>query len=127
MRVAFASKDGKHIDEHFGQCRSFSIFELNVEKYKWLESRTVYAEDETEEHESRVAHRVEAIGDCTLLFVCSIGNDAMKQLMKDGIMILKVEPESEVIPQMDRLLNLMRERPPLWLIKSLRRAGEWSE
>ncbi|MDT3425792.1 nitrogen fixation protein NifX [Paenibacillus forsythiae] len=127
MKVAFASRDGKRIDEHFGQCRTFSIFELNVEKYKWLESRSVYVEDEAEEHESRIARRVEAIGDCTLLFVCSIGSDAVKRLMKDGIMILKVEPESEVIPQMNRLLNLLRERPPLWLVKSMRRSGDWDE
>ncbi|BCG58804.1 NifB/NifX family molybdenum-iron cluster-binding protein [Paenibacillus sp. URB8-2] len=127
MKVAFASKDGKRIDAHFGQCSSFSIFELKEEKYRWLESRTVHADSDTDEHDIRVARRVESIGDCTLLFVSSIGNDAVKQLMKDGIMILKVEPESEVIPQMDGLLNLLRERPPLWLVKAARRAGEWSD
>lgn len=124
MKVAFASGDGKRIDAHFGQCRYFSIFELNGDKYRWLESRTIRVESDSDEHENRVARRIEAIGDCTLLFVSSIGNDAVRRLRKEGIMILKADPESEVIPQMEGLLKLLRERPPLWLLKAVRRAGE---
>lgn len=122
MRVAFASRDGKYIDGHFGQCRAFSIFDLDTDRYKWLEARVLHPDSAGDEHGNRMQRRVTAVSDCTLLFVCSSGNDAAKLLLKDGIMQLKAEPQSEILPQLERLLSLLKTRPPMWLLNAMRRA-----
>lgn len=122
MRVAFASIDGRHIDGHFGLCTAFSIFELKGGRYRWVESRSALERLDEAEHDCRMETRVQLISDCTLLFVCSIGREAEKRLRQEGIMTLKTESEAEIIPQLDRLLSLMKGDAPLWLLQALRRA-----
>ncbi|MBY9079753.1 hypothetical protein KIH86_09155 [Paenibacillus sp. HN-1] len=124
MRVAFASVDGRHIDGHFGLCTAFSIFELKGGRYRWLESRSVAERTDEAEHDCRMESRVRIIADCTLLFVCSIGGDAEKRLRQEGIMTLKTENDAEIIPQLDRLLDLLKSDVPLWLLQAIRRADK---
>jgi nitrogen fixation protein NifX len=124
MKVAFASTNGKHLDCHFGQCPSFSIFEFSEEGYKWLESRSVLEPPPEAEETDRIGQRLQTILDCKLLFVNSIGNDAAKRVMKAGIMILKSDQGTEVISQLEKMYFMLKERTPLWLTKALRRSEE---
>ncbi|AKG34367.1 NifB/NifX family molybdenum-iron cluster-binding protein [Paenibacillus durus] len=124
MKVAFASINGRSLDTHFGQCPSFSIFEFSEKGYKWLESRSVLDRPVNGEEHDKAEQRVKVIKDCKLLFVNNIGNDATKKVMKAGIMILKAEEGSELIPHLEKLLQMLKERPPLWLTKVLYHSEE---
>lgn len=120
MKAAFASIDGKHIAEHFGRCRWFSIFELDEDGYRWLEAREI-VETDGESELGRMEARTAAVADCTLLFVSSIGPSAAAQVTRIGVMPLKVEPGSLVLEQIDRLVKLLQGNPPLWLKKAMHR------
>ncbi|MDF2926232.1 MAG: hypothetical protein K0R57_5146 [Paenibacillaceae bacterium] len=124
MKVAFASINGKHLDCHFGRCPSFSIFNFTEEGFKWLESRSVPDMPGDEDEGSRIGKRLRVIGDCKVLFVEAIGNVAAKKAMKAGIMVFKSDSGTEVIPQLEKLQRMLKERPPLWLVKLLRQAAE---
>ncbi|MCL6457581.1 MAG: nitrogen fixation protein NifX [Gorillibacterium sp.] len=124
MKVAFASINGKHLDCHFGQCPSFSIFDFSEQGYKWLESRSVFGLPVDAEEQERIGQRIQIIWDCKLLFANNIGNYATEKVMRAGIMLLKPESGAEVIPQLEKMQQMMKERPPLWLAKALRRSEE---
>lgn len=124
MKMAFASNNGRALDSHFGQCNSFAIYEFGERGYRQLESRMLPAlQDEAEECD-KLQHRVDLIQDCTVLFVTKIGGDATKRLLKAGIILLQSEQGSEIIPQLDQLRQMLKNRPPLWLVKALKRGKE---
>ncbi|WP_058304228.1 NifB/NifX family molybdenum-iron cluster-binding protein [Gorillibacterium timonense] len=124
MKIAFASINGKYLDCHFGQCSSFSIFSFSANGYKWLESRSMpeYSE-ETHGHE-RIQSRVDAIRDCKLLFVSTIGNEAVQRLMNAGIMTIKVNAGTEIIAQLEKMRLMLMEHPPLWLLRAMLRSDD---
>lgn len=123
MKVAFATEDGKKVDSHFGRCGCFSIFDVNAEGYRWLLAREV--SDTLGQVESdRIERRVDAVKDCTLVFMCQIGATAAARVTRQGVMPLKVEEGTEIIGQLERLQEMLRNKPPLWLAKALRKAEE---
>jgi nitrogen fixation protein NifX len=124
MKLAFASNEGRTLDSHFGQCNSFTIFEFGEKGYRQLESRTLPALQEDTEECDKFQQRVNLIQDCTVLFVTKIGGDATKRVLKAGIILLQSEQGSEIIPQLDQLRQMLKNRPPLWLVKALKRGKE---
>ncbi|MDF2936294.1 MAG: hypothetical protein K0Q90_1667 [Paenibacillaceae bacterium] len=123
MKVAFATEDGKRVDSHFGRCMIFSVFEVDDKGYKWLEAREV-SEQNIQVESEKNERRVELVKDCTLLFVCQIGPAAAAKVTRSGVMPLKVEEGTEVVGQLDRLQTMLGNKPPLWLVKAMRKAEE---
>lgn len=121
MKVAFASNGGTALDTHFGQCQSFSVFDFKERGYRWLENRSIPAPEPESEECDKFQQRVDLIQDCTVLFVTKIGGDATKKVLQAGIITLQSEQGSEIIPQLDQLKRMLKERPPLWLVKALNR------
>lgn len=128
MKVAFASKDGKSVNAHFGSCKSFSIFEISDKEYRWLEAREICSACGDKENESnKTEKRVDAIKDCTLLFINQIGPAAAARVTRTGIMPLKVEEGTPIVGQLERLLEMLQNRPPIWLAKALRKSDSTDE
>ncbi|WP_438446516.1 nitrogen fixation protein NifX [Gorillibacterium sp. sgz5001074] len=123
MKVAFATEDGKHVDAHFGRCGCFSVFELDAEGYRWLTARSIA--DKADQIESdKIEKRVEAVKDCTLVFLCQIGPTAAAKVTRAGVMPLKVEEGTEILGQLARLQEMLKHKPPLWLAKAMRKPEE---
>ena len=105
-RVAFASTDGKVVNQHFGRATAFHIADIDEDNktYKYVESR---------EHEPACVdfgHSEEAlcsianlIGDCRAVFVARIGPGAQQVLKEHGIQGLEMPYFIEDI--IDALLN----------------------
>lgn len=123
MKVAFATEDGKLVDSHFGRCTCFSVFDINTEDYRWLEAREI-SENNVNVESEKIDRRVDAIKDCTLLFLCQIGPAAAAKVTRAGVMPLKVEEGTEIMGQMERLQTMLRNKPPLWLVKAMRKVEE---
>lgn len=123
MKVAFATEDGKRVDSHFGRCSCFSIFEVNENQYQWLKAREV-SEGGVRVESEKIERRVDAVRDCTLLFVCQIGPAAAAKVTRAGVMPLKVEEGAEIIGQLERLQAMLQNKPPLWLVKAMRKTEE---
>ncbi|CQR55104.1 NifB/NifX family molybdenum-iron cluster-binding protein [Paenibacillus riograndensis] len=119
MKIAFASNGGRTLDCHFGQCTAFAIFEFGEKGYRLLETRTLPVLQEETEECDKFQQRVDQIRDCTVLFVVKIGGDAVKKVLEAGIILLQSEQGSEIVPQLDQLRLMLKERPPLWLVKAL--------
>ncbi|WP_339061005.1 nitrogen fixation protein NifX [Tepidibacillus marianensis] len=118
MKVAFATNDEKIMNEHFGKSKLFIIYEVTSEKYVQLTNRSVINTDKSEN--GRIEKRVEAINDCSLVFVTEIGPAAAAQIIKMKIMPIKLEIGTKIEEQLDRLLSMLQNKPPLWLVKIMK-------
>lgn len=116
MKVAFATDDEKVINSHFGKCELFIIYDITPEKYTWYTTRYISNEDSDDEY-GRIDKRVDAMADCSLVFITQIGPTAAAKVTKKKIMPIKVEYGTQIEEQLDRLLLMLQNKPPLWLAK----------
>lgn len=85
-KVAFASNDGKVVNQHFGRTKKFLIFEVDGNDTKFLELRENIPPCQGYEHlEEEMLRAVNLISDCKAVFVSKIGYGALVQLGTKGI------------------------------------------
>ncbi len=128
MKVAFATTDGMNVDEHFGRCGLFAIYELTKDKYELFEMRR-FSEgrdkgiEETkgmgQVHDDRVRSKVDQLSDCKIVYLTEIGGPSAAKLVKIGIMPLKVKEVTSIDEALERLLDKIRTSPPPWLRKAI--------
>lgn len=118
MKVAFATNDAKHVNSHFGFCEKFAVYEVTHGKYVELPARQVVIEQNMEES-GRIEARVNAVKDCTLLFITQIGPAAAARVTRNKIMPIKVEEGTTIEQQLNRIMDMLKNKPPVWLTKAL--------
>ncbi|MBI5189056.1 MAG: hypothetical protein HZA22_00065 [Nitrospirae bacterium] len=126
MKVAFATTDGIHVDEHFGRAGMFQIYEFTKDEYASLGAR-VFAEgrDEAVEstkglgaaHELAVEDKVEKLSDCRIVYMTSIGGPSAARLSRKGMMPVKAVDGSVIEELAMGLMETIRTSPPPWLRK----------
>ena len=130
MKVAFATTDGRLVDEHFGRAGMFRIYEFTNEGYADLGPR-VFAEgrDTAVEstkgqgslHDFAVEDKVAKLSDCRIVYMTAIGGPSAARLTKQGMMPVKVAEGSDIEELAGQLMAAIRTSPPPWLRKLLSR------
>lgn len=118
LKVAFATQDGVHINQHFGWCRRFDIYEISPEGFRLVESRRL--EPAGEDEEDKIRSRLDAVRDCAMVYVASIGGTAAARVVNARIHPVKVRETEEVAGLLERLKEVLAGTPPPWLRKLLR-------
>lgn len=119
LKVAFATSDGIVVDQHFGWCRRFDVYEISAEKAQLLETRLL--EPAAEDEESKIASRLGRVEDCAILNVCDIGGSAAAKVINAQIHPMKVAQGTSIGELVERLQAVLAGNPPPWLRKLLRR------
>ncbi len=128
MKIAFATTDGRMVDEHFGRAGMFSIYEMTGQGSWFLETRKfadgvdqaiVSTRSKGQEHEDAVQDKVERLADCKLIYLSEIGGPSAARLVKKGVMPMKVKEKISIEDAIDQLLNIIKQSPPPWLKKAL--------
>ena len=107
IKVAIASSDGLNIDLHFGQAKSFLIYELKDKKFELTEKREVPASanesavpDATESDfgggcgggaSGPLAPAVELLLDCRSVVAAQIGQGMGRQFQRNAISVFDIE------------------------------------
>lgn len=128
MKVAFATTDGKNVDEHFGRCGTFAIYDLTEGGHHFIEMRK-FAEgidkavadtkDRGPLHDSAVQGKVDRLADCKLIYLTEIGGPSAARLVKKGIMPMKVKEIISIENALGQLGETIKKSPPPWLKKAL--------
>ena len=128
MKIAFATTNGVNIDEHFGRAGSFAVYELTREGYTFAETRK-FADGRDKEiedtkglgqaHDDLVQKKVNALGDCRIVYLTEIGGPSAARLVKKGMMPVKVKENTSIEKTLERLLETVTTSPPPWLRKAL--------
>jgi nitrogen fixation protein NifX len=128
MKIAFATTDGKTIDEHFGRAGSFAVYDLTKDGYQRLETRKfsdgvdtaiTSTREQGQVHEDAVQSKVERLADCRIVYLTEIGGPSAARLVKKGIMPLKVKETVLIEDELARLFELVKRNPPPWLRKAM--------
>lgn len=129
MKIAFATADGRMVNEHFGRAGSFAVYDLTREGYRFIEMRAFAAgEDHAvtstrgagRPHDDAVQAKVDRLADCKLIYLTEIGGPSAARLVKKGIMPMKVKAPVPIEEEAARLLATVQGNPPPWLRKAMR-------
>lgn len=118
MKIAFASTDNKHVNEHFGWCKCFFMYELYEDGYRFIEAIDT-SREHTEENE-KLVYKIASVLEAKLLYVAQIGPHASQLVQQAGIFTMRSSHENELIEDvLESLLKLKNTQPPLWMQRLL--------
>jgi len=121
MKVAFASKDGIHVNEHFGWCQAFYIYEVNEESFELL--KVVDSSQKHEDEVDKLAYKIESLDGSDIVYVTQIGPKASNMVKMAGVYPLKAANDEEKIEEViASLQKLMKGNAPLWLKRIILKA-----
>lgn len=117
MKIAFTTTDGTMIDQHFGQCERFQIWEVGPDQASFLES--VATEAHGSDEEDRIAARAKILSDCAIVYTMQIGGPAAAKLVAQKIHPMKTNSAVSLPETLARLQEVLRGNPPPWLRKAM--------
>ena len=117
MRIAFTSKTGEMIDQHFGMSTEFHIWEIGPDEASFQEVLKVGAHGQDEE--DKIAARAHILGGCAIVYTMAIGGPAAAKLVAQKIHPMKTNAEVPVAEIVGKLQEVLRGNPPPWLRKAM--------
>ena len=130
MKIAFATTDGKYVDEHFGRAGMFAIYEMTESGHHFVEARkfaegmdksVVDTRDKEQLHDDAVQNKVDRLADCKLVYLTEIGGPSAARLVKKGMMPMKVREPIAIESALTQLEETIKKSPPPWLKKAMRK------
>jgi len=87
VKIAFASSDGRTVNEHFGRARSFRIYRLHDTGHELVEVRESVPVCGNQAHDDNVlARTARLLSDCRGVVAAQIGAGAIDALLMNRIM-----------------------------------------
>ncbi|BAY44232.1 nitrogen fixation protein NifX [Scytonema sp. HK-05] len=120
MKIAFTTSDRLHINAHFGWAKEIDVYEISDSGYQFLETLTFDGDLKQDGNEDKVTPKLDALADCTIVYVAAIGGSAAARLIKKGVTPVKAKSEEEEIAEiLNKLVQTLKGSPPPWLRKAL--------
>jgi nitrogen fixation protein NifX len=124
LKVAFATQDLEHVDAHFGWAKNILVYELDQDGY-FQSAHHKFGENlEEDGNEDKLMPKLEAIGDCAIVYVAAIGGSAAARVVAKAIHPVKVNGPESIRELLDKLRDTLRGTPPPWLRKALQKGRE---
>ncbi|MEW8536694.1 MAG: NifB/NifX family molybdenum-iron cluster-binding protein [Candidatus Thiodiazotropha endolucinida] len=118
LKVAFATSDMKHVDQHFGAAQSFAIYAVDRDKVCFVEA-SEFGALAMDGNEDKLAAKIAALDGCIAVYSQAVGASAIQQLKAQGIQPVKVSPGSEIRELLENLQEELRQGPGSWLAKAI--------
>ncbi len=120
MKIAFTTNDQVHINAHFGWARKIDVYEVSPDEYKFVKTLRFDGDLKEDGNEDKLVPKIEALADCTIVYVSAIGGSAAARLIKKRITPIKARSEDdEITDVLERLVQTLKGSPPPWLRKAL--------
>ncbi|MEW6765252.1 MAG: NifB/NifX family molybdenum-iron cluster-binding protein [Pseudomonadota bacterium] len=123
LRIAFASTDRQHVDQHFGAALAFAIYSVSEDGAR-LEEIAEFAPEAMDGNEDKLAPKMDLLTGCAAVYCQAVGASAVQQLLARGIHPVKVEPGTRIADALAMLRQELRDGPSGWLAKALQQAGK---
>jgi len=120
MKIAFASSDGKVIDQHFGWSKTFYLFEIDKESFNLL--KEIDSSQEIENEQEKLNYKIETIKDADIMYCTQIGPTASKMVQSAGIHPVRVENGEQISDAVKQIHNMLEENSPMWLLRIFHKA-----
>lgn len=121
VKIAFTTTDRIHINAHFGWAKEIDVYEISDQGYEFLETLKFTGDLKEDGNEDKITPKLEALNNCTIVYVVAIGGSAAARLIKKGVTPVKAKSETEKIEEiLTKLVQTLKGNPPPWLRKALR-------
>lgn len=120
MKIAFTTNDGTYINAHFGSAKTIDVYEISPEGYQFAETLEFGGNLDEDGNEDKVTAKLDALTDCTIIYVAAIGGTAAARLIGRKVTPIKANSERDEIKDvLDKLVQTLKGSPPPWLRKAL--------
>lgn len=117
MKVAFASTDKIHVNEHFGRAEEFYIWDVGPDNAEF--NGIVQVKTEGDDEADRIEARCSGLAECAVVYVAEIGGPAAARLVAKKIHPIKSKDQAPIKETVEKLQEVLRNSPPPWLRKAL--------
>lgn len=121
MKVAFATQDQQRVDAHFGWAKHLVVYDVDPESIAHVETFDFSGELNEDGNEDKLAPKLEAIGDCAIVYVAAIGGSAAARVVAQKIHPIKVAQPEVIDEILQKLQDVLKGTPPPWLRKALQK------
>ncbi|MEB3213858.1 MAG: nitrogen fixation protein NifX [Leptolyngbyaceae bacterium] len=122
MKIAFATKDSVHVNEHFGWAKRIDVYAIDQGGYEFIETFDFTPDMDSDDHDDRLNPKIKALKDCTIVYVSAIGAGAAARIINSGMTPIKSESGEEKIEDiLTQLQKVLQGTPPPWLRKALKK------
>jgi nitrogen fixation protein NifX len=118
LKLAFASTDIKHVDQHFGSAKSFVIYAVDMEDARMLEV-IQFGQLEQDGNEDKLVDKINALQGCVAVYSQAIGSSAVAKLKAEGIQPVKVAAGAEISDMLESVQEELRSGPATWLARAI--------
>ncbi len=118
VRVAFATGDMRHVDQHFGAAESFAIYAIDPERSR-LEEVTQFGRLDMDGNEDKLSAKIAALAGCIAVYCQAVGASAVNQLRAQGVQPIKVTAGTPIADLIGALQEELRAGPSAWLARAL--------
>jgi nitrogen fixation protein NifX len=122
VRVAFASTDMRHVDQHFGAAEAFAIYTVDPERHAMAEL-IQFGEVSMDGNEDKLSAKIAALCGCAAVYCQAVGASAVNQLRAAGIQPIKVSAGTPVAELVAGLQEELRAGPSTWLARAIEGRG----
>ena len=120
VKIAFTTSDRIHVNAHFGWAKEIDVYEISDQGYEFRETLKFDGDLKEDGNEDKITPKLEALHDCTIVYVLAIGGSAAARLIKHGVTPVKAKSEEEEIAEiLNKLVQILKGNPPPWLRKAL--------
>ena len=122
LKVAFASSDRMHVDQHFGSALALVVYGVNPEVSVLLDV-CEFAETAMDSNGDKLALKLDSLTDCIAVYCRACGSSGVKQLINRGIRPVKVQEGAEIAELVSALQEELRDGPSSWLARAVAQKG----
>ncbi|MBF0246501.1 MAG: nitrogen fixation protein NifX [Alphaproteobacteria bacterium] len=118
LKVAFASTDMRHVDQHFGSAKAFVMYEVDPENAAMTDV-VAFGELDQDGNEDKLDAKMQALADCAAVYVQAIGGSAVSKLTRIGVQPVKVQTGVAISRLVAELQTELRMGPSAWIVRAL--------
>lgn len=118
IRIAFATSDLVHVNQHFGSAEGFAVYAVTPEKSKLLEA-CQFGQLSQDGEEDKLVAKLSALEGCAAVYCHAVGSSAVRQLVARGIQPVKVNDDIAINDLIELLQDEIRSGPSAWLAKAI--------
>ncbi len=120
IKVAFATSNMHHVDQHFGATECFALYALNPAQAGLTEA-VQFGQLAMDGNEGKLAAKIDALEGCIAVYCQAVGASAVNQLRSRGIQAIKVSPGCEIQRLVEALQYDLCQGPSAWLAQAIAR------
>lgn len=107
LKLAFATTDMKHVNQHFGSACTFAIYAVTAKNSRLLEAAQFEAAEQ-DGNEDKLVAKITMLEGCAAVYCQAVGSSAIRQLQARDIQPVKVAAGAAIADLIKSFQNVPR-------------------